>query len=266
MLNIKSESISKINNKLLDNHNVKPNEDYFISDDLNNIYIVSDGISRPKVEYQYDIFSYNVSKLFCDSMYSYLLENRPNKLDKLDVKKTIINGFNSANKVINSYLENNKEYFITKELPGCVGIISLIIDDYLYYASFGDCMGLIIRDGHKIIFSQKQTEYVFSYLKEEKNRDKLYHEYANKDNIYGYSIVNGDINADINLDFSFIKLEKGDTIYLVSDGVSDYIEFARSKYFNNMTLDDMLCESDKQDKLLLKSHFDDKTIIRIHIN
>ena len=56
MLNIKSESISKINNKLLDNHNVKPNEDYFISDDLNNIYIVTDGISRPKVEYQYDFF------------------------------------------------------------------------------------------------------------------------------------------------------------------------------------------------------------------
>ena len=100
----------------------------------------------------------------------------------------------------------------------------------------------------------------------EKDRKLLYKEYVNKpQNQYGYGVANGDKDAASMLKISNIALEYGDVVYLVSDGISDYIQFANADKINSMTLEELKLASDEQDVILNKAYSDDKTIIRIRV-
>lgn len=261
--NIISEYLSKTNNKYSHEAKSKPNEDVILVDDQMKLYIVLDGISRPKKEYDIGFFSKNIAQLFANEFHKFIRMNYVQLTNKTEIKLQFSNAFKYANESISKYVEENKSMFVGEELPGCVGIICLILDDYLYYASFGDCMGILIREEQKIIFAQKQTEFVFNYLNLEKNRKHLYDNYVNKFNKYSYSVANGDNDSILNFDFSYLKLENNDIIYLVSDGISDYIQFLKSCFFVNKNLKEIVFESDEQDIILLKTYFDDKSIIKI---
>lgn len=245
-----------------------PNEDYVISDSRNGIFIVMDGISRKKEEYKNNqSIAYDVSKTFADNIYSYIKDELVKCKDFSDAKLMLIDAFKTANKKVDDMLDSRKNEFKGYEYPGAVGIVAFTLNNILCYGAVGDCMGILVRGNNKIIFSPKQTTFAFDILKHEKQRDLLYSEYVNiKKSPYGYGVINGDKNAIDYFNISYINLDLGDVIYLVSDGVSDLIEYAKVSSYINLSLEEIIEESIIQDKLMNKPYLDDKSIIKISID
>lgn len=266
---VKSISMTLKNKKKdLNGLETLPNEDYIIDDSTHNIYIVMDGITRSKEEYKNNgSMAYDVSKLFADSIYEYICKNVSKCKDFKDARGMLIQGFNSANAIVDEMLKSRIDEHSGYEYPGSVGIVAFVINRMLVYGSLGDCMGILLRGNHKIIFSPKQTTYAFDYLKHEKERQLLVKQYINNpDCPYGYGVVNGDPRAVNYFNVSYINLDRGDVAYLVSDGASDFIEFNKNGYINSLSLAEIIEESTKQDIELNKASIDDKSIIRIAID
>ncbi|MBO5711944.1 MAG: TIR domain-containing protein [Acholeplasmatales bacterium] len=266
---LESEHLCIKNNKDLNLDVVIPNEDYIINDTLNNIYIVMDGISRKYNEYSSDgnSIAFDVSKLFADTIHDYI-EKEMNKVkDYKDAKLLLKEGFKNANSKVDIMLKSRAKEFEGFEYPGSVGVVSFIVNDVLYYASLGDCMIVLTRGEQKIILAKKQTTFVFDILKHEKNRTLLAQQYVNNiDEAYGYGVVNGQENAHHYFTTSYINLNRNDIVYLVSDGISDYIEYNKNEIINNMSLEKIVEESNKQDDIMNKPYYDDKAIIRIKMD
>lgn len=266
--NITSEGLTVRSNKIgADGSECIPNEDYIINDKQNNIYVVLDGISRKKEEYKNkNSIAYDISKLFADTIHQYLLDHIIDCSDYKTGKLLLEQGFAFANEKVNDLLTKRKDEFEGYERPGTVGIVAIIINHILIYASVGDCMGILVRGNRKIIFADKQTTYVFDYLKKEKDRSLLASKFINiSSSPYGYGVINGQKGVIDYIDISYINLEKGDTIYLVSDGISDFIQFAKPTLFNSLELEEIINLSNIQDDELNKPYKDDKTILRIKI-
>lgn len=267
---VTSEALTIRNQKKdLNDKKTIPNEDYVINDAANSVYVVMDGISRKKEEYRSDgsSIAYDVSKLFADAIHEYITKNVNKCKDFKDARSMLLQGFNIANSKVDDMLKSRKEEYKGYEYPGSVGIVAFIINRMLVYGSLGDCMGILARNHHKQIFSPKQTTYAFDYLKHERNRELLAKEYINNPECpHGYGVVNGDPRAINYFNISYINLDRADTVYLVSDGVSDFIEFNKNDYINSLSLEQIIEESTKQDIMLNKSYIDDKTIVRIKVD
>lgn len=248
-----------------------PNEDYLICDGVNRIYMVVDGISRRREEYfEYDgSIAQDVSRLFCQSIYDELKEELKNT-NLYQPDAILRDCFEKANRNVAQMLDSCKDRYEGREKPGAVGIVAFIYNKTLYYGQVGDCMGIIVRNNRQIVFAKKQTEYAFNYLNLERDREHLAHSFINHvENgvpvTFGYGVINGEENAKDFLNISHIKLEEGDTVYLISDGVADLIQFANPQAFNSKSLNEIIELSNKQDDELKKPYFDDKSIIRIRI-
>ena len=265
--NIISEGLTVKSSKKVATSNISiPNEDYIINDTQNNIYIVMDGITRPRDEYKNskDSIAYDVSKLFAETIHDYIEQNLKDCTDFKSSKLMLEKGFEIANDEVGKMLISRHREYEGREIPGSVGIVAFMLNHTLIYASFGDCMGIMVRGNRKIIFSDKQTTFPFAFLHKERCRQELIEEFVNKENSpYGYGVVNGQKGLLSYIDISFVNLEKGDTIYLVSDGISDLIQYAKVKDFNNESLEELVRLSNIQDELMGKPYFDDKTILRI---
>ena len=265
--NIISEGLTVKSSKKVATSNISiPNEDYIINDTQNNIYIVMDGITRPRDEYKNskDSIAYDVSKLFAETIHDYIEQNLKDCTDFKSSKLMLEKGFEIANDEVGKMLISRYREYEGREIPGSVGIVAFMLNHTLIYASFGDCMGIMVRGNRKIIFSDKQTTFPFAFLHKERCRQELIEEFVNKENSpYGYGVVNGQKGLLSYIDISFVNLEKGDTIYLVSDGISDLIQYAKVKDFNNESLEELVRLSNIQDELMGKPYFDDKTILRI---
>lgn len=221
-----------------------PMEDAVYFDEEHNVYVVADGITRqdPKEYDRTDDYSisFEVANKFCyafgESFVSDPFENNDNKY----IYEKIIRAFKQANKEVGKLVVNYKRVEGT-ELPGAVGIAAAIHNDTLYFGSVGDCMGILVRNGRKIVFSDKQTTYAFDKAGVERDRDLLQQKYINKpDNSYGYGVINGDDNAVNFFNVGHISLEYGDTIYLVSDGIADYIRYCNPGVYADMTIDEII--------------------------
>ncbi len=260
---------------------LRPNEDYLICDKFNKIYIVADGISRSEEEYRLylnnadsESISGKLSKIFCEKLHGILKEILLNAQGEENLERDFKNAFEFANKEIESFLNARQDYFYTRkynkvksyyEKPGCVALAAFIFGNKLYYGSVGDCMGILIRGGRRIIFSDKQTDYAFNQMKIENDRYKLYSEYVNKpENPYGYGVVNGDKNAVKFFAVSRLELETGDEIYLTSDGASDFIKYGGISKISKYSLDAVMKKEDERRSSLGKRN-DDKAVIRIRI-
>lgn len=260
----------------------RPNEDYLICDDFNKIYIVADGISRTEREYAdflggsgADSIARTVSEVFCNSLHSSLKEVILNAQSEDNLERDFISAFETANASVEKLLKTRTHYYLTRkyksgtdyyEKPGCVAIAAFIFGGKLYYGSVGDCMGILIRGGRRIIFSDKQTDYAFTQLNVEDDRYRLCREYVNKpQNPYGYGVVNGDNNAVKFFAVSRFGLEAGDRIYIVSDGVSDLIKYGDADKIAKYSLEKIMRKEDERRASLGKRN-DDKAIIRIKIN
>ena len=114
----------------------KPNEDYFLVDRNNGIFIILDGVTRDKIDGIYPDPSpaCEVSKIFIDKAYNYIMNVSSKESDYL---KIIKNAFVEGNKEIEKF---NHSY-LGSFLPGTVGIIAIIKDNKLFYGYIGDCIG-----------------------------------------------------------------------------------------------------------------------------
>ncbi|MCM1306439.1 MAG: TIR domain-containing protein [Bacteroides sp.] len=262
---------------------VRPNEDYLICDNTNKIYIVADGISRSRDEYRKFLkkepddksISRRVSEVFCDTLHRHIKDIILSGQDENHLKRSFENAFNLANESVEKFLSTRNDYIYTPrgkrggkyfEKPGCVAIAAFICGRKLYYGSVGDCMGILVRNGRRIVFSEKQTEYAFHHLKVENDRKRLYSEYVNKPkNPYGYGVINGDKNAGEFFSPAHLDLESGDEIYIVSDGISDFISYCDVSKITNCKLENLIKKEDaRRKKLGIRN--DDKAIIRIKIS
>ena len=267
--NINSEALTLKNTKPdLNGNPTLPNEDYYINDSQNNIYIVMDGITRNKKEYKGNgSIAYDVSKLFAETIHDYIATNLPNCNDFKTAKLMLEEGFIIANRAVDELLIQREKEFIGYEKPGAVGIVSFILNKKLVYAAVGDCMGILVRDKQKLVFSLEQTSFPFTYLDPNNDREYIVANFVNNpDNDYGYGVVNGEEGAKHYFNVSYINLENGDKIYLVSDGISDLIQYAKVENFVNCSLEELMDKSTKQDTLMNKPYNDDKTIIVINIS
>lgn len=246
MIKYKSSSKSIENKKNID----KPNEDYFLCDDERGIYILADGVSRDKVNgiYPNPSPSFDVSKIFVESMHKFLLTNIDQNVNMLHL---LYSAVKKGNEEIKKY--NSRREWIDNFLPGTVGIAVIIHDHKLFFAYIGDCYGLILNKNKKI-FTKCQTEKIAEH-----KREFTAYEIRNKicNNIshpYSYGVLNGDFKAMDFVKYDKIDIKSEDKIFLCSDGFSDIINNLSGKELCKMTIDQMIQKSNKSD---------DKTVVII---
>ena len=251
--NMQVDHITVKNNKTYN----KPNEDYFLVDDSNKIFMVVDGVSRDLVKGVYPKPSpaHEAAKLLTEETYSYLLCNIPSlRVNPLStLKNSIIKG-NNALQAYNKTLNNSF-------LAGVVGIFAFLHNQKLYYAYIGDSIGILIRDNKILSFTEQQTELIrvhkAKYTKEQIRNDIC----NNESHPYCYGVLNGQESAINILKTGSIELLPNDIIILATDGFESII--------NNTFLPQLKTFSLKQlvkivEDLELKNNFtDDKTVIKI---
>jgi len=271
--NVRSENESI---KRKDSSKVDQNEDYCLTDDINKVYVLVDGISRSdRADYNNDkeLVS-NLSKKFSQTF----MENYKSEISLKTNHKEMINlikdSFEEGNNEVKKY--NETLDLINEEAPGCVGVLCGIFKGYLYYGYFGDCSLFIIRDETRIILGDNQTRCAFEVFGEEKNRMQLENIYINKKYKYGYCVANGDPDAKDNLKTGYIKLEVGDIIFMCSDGISEYLLNADPLDYKNKPIKEIFLNGQRfkeeveikkknidSDNQFEKIKYDDRTIIRI---
>lgn len=253
-----------------------PLEDSYACYNNQNIYVVSDGITRQNAD-EYKIIennciAQNVSKKFCSAFYEAIVGELFGMVRGERIHDKLITAFNYANgevkKISDEYISNYPEIASSPnfELPGAVGITAVIYNDTLYFGSVGDCVGILVRNGRKMIFSDKQTTYAFDKAGVERNRELLKQKYVNKpDNPYGYGVINGEVDAVKFFNVGHLALEYGDTIYLVSDGIADYIRYCNPSVYERLTVDEIILEAVKLEETIHGTNcsHDDMSIIRI---
>lgn len=287
--NIEVDEAVSQNGKFLPNGNKKPTEDVAAVDKTNKIYIVLDGITRMS-DASYltgGSQSLAVAQCFADGIQKRLVQAIPscrtfidveNALRKafkeanLDVKELIIKMSTSDDSLISTEYGNVAPYSESVngkylERPGCVGIVAVIFGDFLCYGSIGDCLGILVRNKQKIVFADKQTTAAFAKNGLERDRETLYDSVINNPLCsYGYGVINGDGRASDFFPVSHLRLDDGDNIFLMSDGISDYV---RNTYYADnrlitLSARELVDNSDLYDKengIVM----DDKAIITVKI-
>lgn len=244
-----SYSISVKNNK----DSNKPNEDFYLCDDKNGIYILVDGVSRDKINgiYPNPSPAFSVSKIFVESVYKSLILD----IDKNNTREIIAEAVKTGNAEIKKY--NDKKQWDNDFLPGTVGIVAVIQNSELFYAYIGDCYGIIINMESKRIFTKCQTENIAKHKKEFSSfeiRNKICN---NKSHPYSYGVLNGDAKAMEFVDYGKINLADDDKILICSDGFSDIVKSIPAEDMYNMSVEQMQRKSNESD---------DKTMIIIGEN
>jgi serine/threonine protein phosphatase PrpC len=247
-------------------------EDTLICDREHGIYVVADGITRQDVT-EYELIednkiSYNISQKFCQTFAEVMVCEMLGTVEKELVSEKMRRSFSKANLAVKDLVDDYVyEHPSAKtEIPGTVAICAMVYNDALYYGSVGDCIGILVRNGKKIIFSDKQTTYAYKRAKVERDRVTLVNEYVNNPtNPFGYGVINGDTNALKYFKVSHLSLEYGDEIYLLTDGIADYIRYCDHEEYSKLTVDEILKSAVKMEENLLGENcsYDDMALIRI---
>lgn len=233
-----------------------PMEDAVYFDKEHNVYVVADGITRqdPKEYERCKGFSISaeVSNKFCYAFGEAFVSDSFESNESKYIYDKFIRAFKEANREVARLVADYKRVEGT-ELPGTVAIASAIRNDTLYFGSVGDCMGILVRNGRKIVFSDKQTTYAFDKAGVERDRDLLQKKYINKpDNSYGYGVINGEEKAVDFFNVGHLSLEYGDTVYLVSDGIADYIRYCNPAVYADMPIEDIISSAVRLEEELYK--------------
>ncbi len=249
-----------------------PQEDALFLDDVNNIYVIADGITRQEgYESDYSLaaafsneFTSTFSRKLAESMK--LNSKNPEEL----IKKCFVNSsvltqsrlekdgvYTKAKAAAKALSVKNGTYF---EAPGCVAAVAVIDNGTLYYGSVGDCAVTLIRNGQPAILTRNQTAYAFNVDKHEADRELLYERYVNKPgNKHGYGVVNGDRNVSAFFTVGSVKLTAGDYVYIMSDGIKDFFIDSYEEAYNSLLLSEIFALHKGQ----TNGDLDDRTIIRI---
>lgn len=249
-----------------------PQEDAALCDDANNIYVVADGITR-KEGYDSD---YSVAKTFTEKFTESFVQKLKKDIKEIPIKTAdlVKNCFVQSSVTTKESLLTDDEYVkelekaenraktknIYFESPGCVAAVAVIERGTLYYGNVGDCAVVLVRNEQPVVLTRTQTTYAFKVEKHENDRELLYSSYVNKpENKRGYGVVNGDENVSEFFTVGSVKLQSGDFVYLMSDGIKDFFVDSYENSFNAKDLKDIFKMQEEESK----ADLDDRTIIRI---
>ncbi|MFQ8601088.1 MAG: PP2C family protein-serine/threonine phosphatase [Oscillospiraceae bacterium] len=242
----------------------KPNEDYYLTDEANQIYMVLDGVTRNHDEYtemQQESPARTVSQLFAASVQRMLGGEAVRQKAPPEIKRILREAVEQANRDVAAYCAGKQWRY----LPATVCVICMIIEQTAYYAYIGDCIGMLLRDGQKIRFTQEQTK-LLSLFKEQFTKEQIQTQICNRAaHPYGYGVINGEPAAMDFLRISHIRLEPGDTLLLASDGLSALLEFAPPEALQKEPLEGLIQASKQYDTPPFHRYTDDKTLVRLQI-
>ncbi len=235
----------------------KPNEDFFYVDAQQQIMMVLDGITRPHREYDQGQDPVGaVNSIFSAATLEYL---RAHSGEPAGAR--LKNALSRGNRALLSFREAKSlaqwEYY-----PATLGILALVEADRLWFCQAGDCIGMLIRDGVKIIFAEQQTTHALKIL--QKGKKERYESICNQPACpYGYPIFNGDDTAEAMLKSTGIALEKGDTVFLASDGLADCLRYEAAEILCAAEPEELLSRSAPYDRPPYSLYADDKAIIKM---
>lgn len=238
----------------------KPNEDRLLYDEKNGIFMLLDGVTRPNKEYidsPDESAVSDIGDIVIDVAYRYILDH----LSDSDPERIMRAAVGEANLLIKEYRARKTEaqwgYY-----PSTIGIICLIRGRTLYYVCAGDCLGVLIRRGTKILFGKEWTLEAVDKLN--MTKDERYAKYCNHpENTLSYTVLNGDELVADNLEYSYLDLHEGDTLLLSSDGICDYLKYEKSERILRETPEQMIAQSAKYDVPPFATYIDDKALIKI---
>ena len=250
------ETISQINKRNIQ----KPNEDVIIADAERGIFILLDGVTRPHSEYQEHpgtSAALDVSEVFAREAYAYLKAHS----DECDKERLLRDAAAQANSHLLS-LRNKKSLAQWGFYPATLGIIALIDDGTLHYLSVGDCLGVLLRKSSRMLFGKEFALEGVDLLNPSK-QDR-YEKYCNQHpDFLSYTVFDGAENVPANAEYSFLRLESGDTLLMVSDGIGNMAKFEKQDTLKTTPLEQLLALSEKYDVAPFGAYADDKSIIRI---
>lgn len=205
-----------------------------------------------------------MTKIFCESLYESLrngigLCTSNHEAESL-MKESFIKANSEVSKYNDSWIAPQPENRLYK--PALVAVFSVIFDGRLHFAYIGDCLGVLIRNGCRILFAERQTSYVRGL---NLTKEKAYREYVNNPaQKRSYGIINGDPEAAALAVFSWFDIEKGDKIILSSDGLSSMLQYERPETLASDDLVSMIpAISAEYDEPPYSTYRDDKTLIDI---
>jgi len=229
----------------------KPNEDVFLFDDENGIYIVLDGVSRDKKDgiYPNPSPSALLSKRILESIHNSI------KDEIITNELTNYNALVKANLIAATFNKEN-EACLGEFLAGTVGVIGVIHDKKLYYAYIGDCIGCIINDKHTHTFTEMQTAQITKHKGEFTVKEIRNVICNNKGHPCGYGVINGQEGAKDFIKTGVMQLDDA-VIFLSSDGCESLFVKATRQDLLNLSSKDLINLYTDNDNA------DDRTLIKI---
>ena len=249
-------SASRINDRGLE----KPNEDYFMVDRERNFFMLLDGITRVHQEYA-DAPGHSaacdVNQIFSEAAFAYFAENAgsadPN---------TLLRSAALAGNAALLYYRQQKPQEQWQFFPGTLGILAMLQKNRLYYAYTGDCMCTLLRQDSKLHFCQQGANQALEQLKVSKaDRYEIYCNHP--EHPLSYGIFNGDENVNQLLEQGSLELQRGDVLFLSTDGLSSYMRFTKADTLRNQTPEEILDASGIYDKPPFAAYADDKTLLKL---
>lgn len=228
---------------------LKPNEDAFYVDDEKKIYIIADGVSRDLIDgyYPNPSPSKEVADIFVEEASRYVkhaITVMPN------YRQAVYDAFAYANHKIKRY---NSEY--TSFFPGTVGVITLLINDTIYYGYIGDCTGILLNDRQKKQFTHCQTKQIYIHRNEFSKSTIRSQICNNPSHPYSYGVIDG---RDAAMEFVVtgeFPISEYSGMILHSDGATEKVNALSASELLSMTANCVLnvptIDNNKDDKSLI---------------
>lgn len=235
--------------------NDKPNEDFYLMDDKNGIYIIVDGVSRDRENGVYPNPSpaAEVSQLFVQKAYDYLKNHIK---EEENIEELIFRAMAVGNDEIALY--NQRQKWADDFYPGTVGIIACLKREHFYYGYIGDCYGVYLNLNRRYtnVFTKCQTEKIALHKKEFTSYEIRNVICNNMEHPYSYGVLNGNKAALDFVEIAMFPIYNNDRILLCTDGVADALKGLLSRKIYGISLEDIL---------RISKETDDKTIISIKV-
>lgn len=231
----------------------KPNEDYYLCDKQNDIYIIVDGVSRDKKNgiYPQDSPAARVSKIFVDSAHDFIINYRTSYTN---IEKLLYSAMCIGNDKIRQYNQSVNDDF----LPGTVGVISLIDKNILFYSYIGDCFGMLVSPKERRNFTEPQTKKIRKHIKMYTANEVRNNICNNIHHPYSYGVLNGCKKAHDFIVTGQIDINNFKRLFLYTDGLENFFENKTIDYLLNLNINNIMSEAHN-------SSDDDKTIIIIDL-
>lgn len=244
----------------------KPNEDYYINDVKNGVFIVADGVTRNHEEYidTKESAAEKVSHIFAETVHENILKNCFENLTDTEILDLLFLCVKEGNKKIKEY-NSAKTLEYWEYYPATVGIVAIILNNKLYYVYSGDCLGFLFRNNTRLLFAEQQTKHLNFYKKQLTKKERYENNCNNKDSRLAYGVFNGEDAALDLVKSSYIDLNSGDTIVISSDGLENYFLLENPNDIIGLTSEEIFEKSKIYDRKPYSPYADDKTFIMISV-